>query len=187
MAAVASVYPLGTIMEAIRDRLVSRGEAVAQENATTGDVDTPWWCDGVDWVWANHTPPRYVWYPKIINPAPPHKGDLANQERALVSGLEVVEVHCWGKDRGQAWALRRNLFRAIQNSVATPGYADQGTQIVENGGGLGLMGVVMIVTLGFFIPVTDDPDEIVVPIAVNITSTIVRGGTPETDTSFTVE
>lgn len=187
MAAVASVYPLGDLMAAILARLVSRGEAVAQESAVEGDVDTPWWCKGIDWIAGNHAPPRYVWFPTRINAAPPHKGDLANQERAIVSGLELVEVHCWGVDIGQAWSLRRNLFRAMQANMGTPAYEDQGTQIVANGGSLGTAGVVMIVTLGFFIPVTDDSDEVVTPIAVNITSKLVKNGVETLDTQFTVE
>ena len=185
MAAVASVYPLGDIMAAVRDRLVSRGEAIAQEDAADDNV-TPWWCKGVDWTHGNHAPPRYVWFPVRINPAPPHKGDLANQERALVSGLELVQVHCWGVDDGQAWALRRNLLRALQNNVATPGYQDQGTDILLNGGGLGTMGVVMVLTLGFFIPVTDDPEVVVVPIAVGINPFLVRDGIETPDTPFTI-
>lgn len=184
MAAVASIYPLGDIMAAVRDRLVSRGEAVAQENAT--DDVTPLWCSGVDWVAANHAPPRYVWFPTRITPAAPHKGDLSNQERALVSGLEIVEVHCWGIDIGQAWALRRNLFRAMQSNMGTPAYQDQGAVIVANGGGLGTHGVVIVQTLGFFVPVTDDPDAVVVPIAVHIDPFLVRNDVETPDTPFDI-
>lgn len=186
MAAVASVYPLETTLAAILARLVSRGEAVAQENATTSDLETPMWCKGVDWVQAIHAPPRYVWFPTGITPAPPHKGDISNQERALITGLEAVEVHCWGKDAGQAWALRRNLFRALQNQAPTA-WQYQGDEILLNGGGLGTMGVVNVVRLAFYIPVTDDPDTIVVPVAVNLTGKLVVNENENTGCQATVE
>jgi hypothetical protein len=186
MAAVASVYPLGDVMAAVRDRLVARGEAVAQENAAD-DFVTPWWCSGVDWVSGTHAPPRYVWFPTRIEDAPPYKGDLSNQERAITSGIEVVEVHCWGVDIGQAWALRRNLFRAFLANVGAPSFQNRGATIVANGGQLGTHGVVIVQTLGVLVPVTDDPEEIVTPVEIEITANLLRNGVESTAAVIVVE
>lgn len=185
MAAITPVYPLGDALAAILARLVSRGEAIAQVDATN-DTATPMWCKGIEWIAANHAPPRYVWFPVSVLPGKPEKGDISNQERALISGMEVVEIHSWGATEGEAWAMRRNLLRACQFAAPTA-WQYQGDRVVLNGEQNGLHGVVYITTLTFSIPVTDDAEVVVVPVAIHITSKLVKNGVETTDAVFTVE
>lgn len=63
---------------------------------------------------ANNAPPRYVWVPAGTVTRKEVATRTRDDYRPVVSSIERVEVHCWGRSFAQAWALRCNALVAMK-------------------------------------------------------------------------
>lgn len=75
-------------------------------------------------VAGNHAPPRYVWVPVAgkLDSDIPTRGTSSNPEEdpehRLIGCDEIIfEVGIWGRSHDEAWALRQNLLKAINDNA----------------------------------------------------------------------
>lgn len=76
--------------------------------------------EGSENLKANHSPPRYVWFPVDVDETPDDFMKMGRDDQSdAFTGLEHrFLIHCWAVGRVATWALVANMMAAL-NSAAT--------------------------------------------------------------------
>lgn len=143
-------------------------EALATEVAalllTLGDT-TPH-AFGERYIAANVAAPRYVWIPSATVTRKEIATRTRDDFRPIVSSIERVEVHCWGKSFKQAWALRCNALVAMKRLAQADLVLESGDWI-RPGTGWNQSGEVYVLVCSLVVPTIDvvvDPSAAVIEI-----------------------
>lgn len=166
----AATYPPRVVMEAIRDWILEHAEDPDRRKVDFREGQS-------ELDWREATPPRYVWFPTTIGErdrdevavAPDaadigEAGDMGPVE-AYGEPVDVdvirVQVHAWGNDDADAWAMYREVRRAIKDMTLTRAVTFQGGQFPKPESGIG-GGSVFVFQLDLHTPLTMAPDATVV-------------------------
>jgi hypothetical protein len=161
----ATTYPGRVNMEAIRDWIAS--------NAELADHKTAAFLEGKKHVFEHAGFPRYVWYPTLeaerdrdeVADAP-NAADLEAYEAEYgavepygeptgdVDSLRI-QVHAWGADDADAWALMREVRRAVRGMDLSAAITFQGATFARAEEGAELdYGSEVVFALDIKIPIT---------------------------------
>lgn len=96
--------------------IYSLWEAVTAQLADAGiGVDTYFGRSGLS---IHARPPRYVWIPTRSRDRNATPVRQTEELRSLFASQEHCQVYCFGKDFHQAWGLRNNLLKSLNDQAA---------------------------------------------------------------------
>lgn len=159
------------------------------DNAEDTGHQAAGWHEGAEMLAAHDSPPRYVWVPLEVRerdrdemPIPPDEASLNPDMGGIEQYGEPVDVdvwrvavHCWGESRADAWALYRELRRALRALDLMSVVTFAGAQFLRAESGSVLdRGAVVVVSLDVHVPLTMAAETTVVPDAVGATTYLDR-------------
>lgn len=144
--------------------LVLMNEVAAQMAAAGVAVDHVF---GVAEKSAHGRPPRYVWVPTRSRDRNATPVRAVDELRSIFASQEHCEVYCFGQNFHQAWALRQNLLKCLNDAAAADIEIESG-RWERPAGALNQDGELYVLEFSMNVPVVDGyvpPTTLLEPVA----------------------